>query len=329
MVKRFVLQWHLSEACNLKCKHCYQENHTPVQLIYSQLLDILGQYKELLKKLNVKGHINLTGGEPLCCPFFFDILNEFKKDKELYSYSILTNGTLITDEIAKKLSEYGPEYVQISLEGSRKTNDYIRGKNVYRQVTTAVKNLKKYNIFVSLSFTATKLNYKEFPKVVKFAEKYNVNNVWSDRFIPFNSKYDKEFIMNSKETKEYLEIMKSERIRLKHKKSKTNISTYRALQFQITNDIPYSCSAGESLLTVMENGDLVPCRRMPIYIGNLLKENMYELYINNTILKDLRAEKIPDDCKECEHASFCKGGLKCLTYAIKKDYNLKDIGCDL
>ena len=79
----------------------------------------------------------------------------------------------------------------------------------------------------------------------------------------------------------------------------------------------------------MENGDLVPCRRMPIYIGNLLKENMYELYINNAILKDLRSEKIPDDCKECEHASFCKGGLKCLTYAIKKDYNLKDIGCDL
>ena len=135
--------------------------------------------------------------------------------------------------------------------------------------------------------------------------------------------------MNSAETKEYLEIMKSERIRLKNKKSKTNISTYRALQFQITNDIPYSCSAGESLLTVMENGDLVPCRRMPIYIGNLLKENMYELYINNAILKDLRSEKIPDDCKECEHASFCRGGLKCLTYAIKKDYNLKDIGCDL
>ena len=115
MVKRFILQWHLSEACNLKCKHCYQESHIPVQLIYSQLLDILGQYKELLKKLNVKGHINLTGGEPLCCPFFFDILNEFKKDKDLYSYSILTNGTLITDEIAKKISEYGSEYVQISL----------------------------------------------------------------------------------------------------------------------------------------------------------------------------------------------------------------------
>ena len=35
-------------------------------------------------KLNVKGHINLTGGEPLCSPHFYKILDEFKKDKDLY-----------------------------------------------------------------------------------------------------------------------------------------------------------------------------------------------------------------------------------------------------
>lgn len=103
MVNKFILQWHLSEVCNLKCKHCYQENHKPKQLKYEQLLNILNQYKELLKKLKIKGHINLTGGEPLCCPFFFKILDEFKKDKDLYSFSILTNGTLITEKIAKKL----------------------------------------------------------------------------------------------------------------------------------------------------------------------------------------------------------------------------------
>ena len=82
MVREFVLQWHLSEACNLKCKHCYQENHVPVQLPYEKLISILDQYRELLKKLKVKGHINLTGGEPLCSPHFYKILDEFKKDKD-------------------------------------------------------------------------------------------------------------------------------------------------------------------------------------------------------------------------------------------------------
>mgnify|MGYP003298384997 CR=1 FL=1 len=327
MVKQFVLQWHLSEACNLKCLHCYQENHKPIALSYEQLLMILEQYRELLKKLKIKGHINLTGGEPLCSPHFFKILEELKKDKDLYSFSILTNGTLITDEIAKKISEYNPEYVQVSLEGGKKTNDYIRGKHVYKKVASAIQYLKKYNIYVSISFTATKINYKEFPKVVKFAEKYNVDTVWSDRFIPLNKNDEIDLQMTQEETAEYLKIMKEERKILKLKRSKTNIAMYRALQFQMTNDYPYICTAGKTLLTVMENGDLVPCRRMPIVIGNLLKENMYDLYKNSKVLKGLQKDTTPDDCKKCEYSKKCSGGLKCLTYAIYNDLNHKDIGC--
>lgn len=329
LVGKFILQWHLSEACNLKCLHCYQENHKPVQLEYEKLLMILEQYRELLKKLKVFGHINITGGEPLCSPYFYKILEEFKKDKDLYSFSILTNGTLITEDVAKKISSYGPEYVQVSLEGGKKINDFVRGKGVYKKVGLALKKLKKYDIFTSVSFTATKLNYKEFPKVVKYSEKLGVDNIWSDRFIPMGTSYDKDFIMNKEEVEEYLQLMHDERLRLKSIKSKTHVSMYRGLQFIKTNDYAYSCSAGKTLLTVMENGDLVPCRRMPIVVGNLLKDNMYDLYMNSKLLKELRKDKIPDDCVECEHSKYCRGGLKCLTYAIYNDLNHKDIGCFL
>lgn len=329
LVEEFVLQWHLSEACNLKCLHCYQENHIPVQLKYKELLKILNQYKNLLKHLKIRGHINLTGGEPLCSPYFFEILNEFKKDKDIYSFSILSNGTLITEEIAKKIAECNPTYVQLSLEGGKKTNDYVRGKGVYKKVGQAIKLLRKNKIYTSISFTATNLNYKEFPKVVRYAEKLKVNNVWSDRFIPLGTEHDNEFIMNKQETQEYLSIMQKERMRLKNKKSKTTVAMYRALQFQQTNDFPYRCTAGKTLLTVMENGDLVPCRRMPIVVGNLLKEDMLELYKNDEVLKNLQSEPIPDECKNCEHSNLCKGGLKCLTYALKGNYNLKDVGCNL
>ena len=326
-MKEFIFQWHLSEACNLKCKHCYQEDHNPVQLKYSELIKILSQYRELLKKLKIHGHINLTGGEPLCCPYFFRLLDEFKKDKELYTFSVLTNGTLITDDMAKKLSEYSPKYIQVSLEGSKKVNDYVRGKGVYEKVKKAIKHLKKYNMHVSLSFTATSLNYKEFSKVVKFAEKNKVDTVWSDRFIPLGGEYDNEFLMQTEQTQKYLKIMQTEHIRLKSKNSKTNVTLHRALQFQVADNMPYSCSAGITLLTVMENGDLVPCRRMPIVVGNLLKDNMYNLYMTNKVLKMLKSDTIPDNCKGCSEESLCKGGLKCLTYAIYKDLNHKDIGC--
>ena len=327
MVNHFVLQWHLSEVCNLKCLHCYQEKHKPISLEYEKLLNILDQYKDLLKKQNVFGHINITGGEPLCSPHLFSLLDIFYSDRELYSFSILTNGTLLTPEIAEKISQYHPEYVQVSLEGGKQLNDFIRGKGVYRKVAKAVKLLKKYNIYVSLSFTATKLNFHEFPKVIRFAEKYGVDTVWSDRYIPLGANYDKDFLMSKEETNEYLELMQKERIRLRNKNSKTHIAMYRALQFQKTNDYPYRCSAGKSLLTVMENGDLVPCRRMPIVLGNLFEHSMTYLYENSDIIKKLKKDTTPDDCHNCEYEKLCGGGLKCLTYSLYKDLNHKDVGC--
>lgn len=330
MVKTFTLQWHLSENCNLRCLHCYQENHKPVCLEYKKLEHFYKQYKELLKKLKMKGHINITGGEPLCNPFFFEILDLIKKDSDLITFSILTNGTLINEEIAKKIKEYNPQYVQVSLEGGKKINDYIRGKGTYKSIGKGIDELKKQNIFTSISFTANKLNYKEFPKVVKYARKHKIDNVWTDRYIPLGNSKDKELSMNYEETREFFNILKKERNKIRFKKNNhTSISLRRALQFQITNDFPYACTAGNTLLTIMENGDLVPCRRMPIVVGNLLKDNMYDLYKNSRILKDLRKDTTPNDCKSCEHSSLCKGGLKCLTYALYKDLDHKDVGCNL
>ena len=170
MVKKFVLQWHLSENCNLKCLHCYQENHKPIQLEYEKLVIIYEQFKELLKKKKMKGHINITGGEPLCNPYLFKILDLIKKDSDLISFSILTNGTLINEKVAGKIKEYNPEYVQVSLEGGKKTNDYIRGKGTYRKIAQGIVNLRRKNIFTSISFTATSLNYKEFPKLFVMRE---------------------------------------------------------------------------------------------------------------------------------------------------------------
>ena len=154
----------------------------------------------------MKGHINITADEPLCNPYLFKILDLIKKDSDLISFSILTNGTLINEKVAGKIKEYNPEYVQVSLEGGKKTNDYIRGKGTYRKIAQGIVNLRRKNIFASISFTATSLNYKEFLKVVCYERKYGVNNVWSDRFIPLGD-YDKSLALDYKHTREYIEIM--------------------------------------------------------------------------------------------------------------------------
>ena len=128
---------------------------------------------------------------------------------------------------------------------------------------------------------------------------------------------------------EYLNIMSKEHNRLLKKHSKTNVAMYRALQFTKTQDYAYHCTAGKELLTIMENGDLVPCRRMPIVVGNLLKDNMLDLYKNNKILKDLQKPFIPKECEECDDSKHCQGGLRCLAYALTGSYKKKDPGCNL
>ena len=331
MKKKFVLQWHITERCNLRCMHCYREEHEdrkPVQLEDGQLLDILRQYKELLKKLDMKGHINVTGGEPLSCPFFFGLLDEFKKDKELYSFSVLSNGIPVTDGIAREIAGYGPEYVQVSIEGGKRVNDLIRGKGTYEKIAAGIRHLKKHGIFVSVSFTANRMNYREFPKVVKYALRNGADVVWSDRYIPIGGDKTVE-PLGLEETRAYLRSMQDERAKLKSREdTRLAVSMYRALQFQMTNDFPYACTAGDTLLTVMENGDLAPCRRLPIVCGNLLEENMCDLYADSPVLRQLRAAGAPDGCMGCEHEKLCRGGLKCLTYALHNDFNYKDCGCD-
>jgi sulfatase maturation enzyme AslB (radical SAM superfamily) len=63
--KWLLLQWHITDLCNLRCLHCYQPEYADKDITSAQQLSILTQYVKLLKKWNIKGHINITGGEPL------------------------------------------------------------------------------------------------------------------------------------------------------------------------------------------------------------------------------------------------------------------------
>lgn len=320
------LQWHISEKCNLKCYHCYQENKEYIELEYEKLINILEQYKEFLRFKNLKGHINLTGGEPLCNKNFFKLLKYMHNDKELYTYAILTNGTLITDEIALKISQYEPLYVQVSIDGGKKVHEEIRGKGTLNKTINAIKILKRYGIYTSISFTAQKNNFKEFKNVVKIGKEAGANRVWTDRFIPIGGAEElKSLVLNKEETKEFFDILsiekekselEIERFIKRHKVTRnealrkcTEVSSQRALQFLECNSDIYSCSAGTTLITIMENGDLVPCRRMPIVIGNILKNGntIKDLYENSEIIRKLQKQEIPSTCKECEYNFLCRG----------------------
>ena len=91
---------------------------------------------------------------------------------------------------------------------------------------------------------------------------------------------------------------------------------------------PHQCTAGDTSITVMPNGDLYPCRRMPILVGNLLEIPLVVLYYKSRLFCELRDQNIVSKgCEKCFYTKYCRGGLKCLSYAITGDPFIADPGC--
>lgn len=334
-VRPFVLQWHITERCNLHCRHCYQEPTPAQELSFDNLLLILEQFKEFINRLrkemarpSLRGHINVTGGEPFIREDFFDLLQVFDENKEHFSFGILTNGTLIDDSIARRLSDLSPTSVQVSMEGSASINDAIRGQGVFENTVSALKHLIRENVPTTISFTASEANSREFEEVAHVARNLGVRQVWADRLIPCGGGSDMRVqVMSPKETREFFETMYSARRETERTFSKTAISMHRALQFLVGGEKPYRCGAGEYIVTVQPNGDLYPCRRLPIRVGNLMEASLSELYDTSDLFRALRAHRVSEGCEACCFTSQCRGGLRCLAYAMTGDPFWADPGC--
>lgn len=329
-MNRFTLQLHITDKCNLRCKHCYS-NEWEKELHIDQFLLIIKQYKELLKKISKKestkvhGHINLAGGEPLLNNSIFDMLKVIREHN--LSFGILTNGTKIDSEIAKRLKQFAPSYIQVSLEGGGSMNDSIRSKGAFQKTLNAITNLKKNGIRCIVSFTASTLNYKEFPKAVRAARKAGAEKIWADRYIP-TTEEDLKYVLSKEETKDFFHIMHKEQKKIINKILRFDVSMNRALQFLISDSPIYSCNAGKGLLNIMPDGTLYPCRRMPINCGNIFDTPLTSLYYESCTLQELRDfNNCINGCENCMFEKFCNGGLKCLSYSINQNSYVKDPGC--
>lgn len=330
------LQLHITGKCNQRCKHCYHNNYENEPMSFKDIEYIIEQFKELIDKYNEnkgikeKGEINITGGEPFVRDDFMQILELLHENKDYFKFSILTNGSFITDEIAEKLAKLEVTCIQVSIDGDINTHDEIRGKGNFERTFRAIDILVKHKIITIVSFTASKINYKEFPKVAEYCEKHKVNVLWSDRLVPIgNGKKLIEQCLSVTECLEYFKIMKKVQDDFRQRKSTTYIEIDRALQFIVTKEVPHRCVAGDSLITIDEYGNLLPCRRMPIKCGNVLNEKLSDLYFNNFVFNDLRKRKIANECLKCRFKKICNGGSKCMAYAINEDYNTAEPFCPL
>lgn len=330
--QRLRMQWHLSDRCNLRCAHCYQNGFSDQGRGMAEWLPILEQFRAFLGNppQRIPGHITVTGGEPFAHPEFPALLERLAALRDEFTFAILCNGTLIDAALACRLAKWAPHYVQVSLDGAPATHDALRGAGSHAAAVAGVKHLVAAGVRTMLAFTAQRDNFREFPEVVRLGQQLKVTRVWADRMIP-SGQGEALHGLSADETREFIELMRQTRLRATsgfkgRAGQRTEVALHRALQF-LGGGPAYRCTAGDTLITVMPDGTLYPCRRLPIDAGNLHRTPLAALY-NGALFRRLRDPAIiASGCEACVYERLCRGGLRCLSHAVENRVDVADPGC--
>ena len=327
-----IFQWHVTNRCNLRCLHCYQQTYEDAsELSLEEIEQVLAQIEQFRSRYRSRGplHLTLTGGEPFLFPHLEALIEKVHARKTIRSYSLLTNGHYIDAERIQFLKKHPPAYVQISLDGTKEKHELIRGKGSFTKAVQGIRQLVAAGIRTSVSFTATRKNYKDILKLSFLCNRLNINHLWTDRVIP--SPGDAEGLsLGPAEVRKYIWLLRlAVLVNLHHPFTRNRISFARGLQFlSFPFQRPYRCSAGRTLLALMPNGDVYPCRRMEYLVGNLFEQSLAEIYETNDLLSRLQDNTLSvRGCEKCRHARTCHGGLKCLAMAKNGDPLTRDPGC--
>jgi radical SAM protein with 4Fe4S-binding SPASM domain len=178
-----------------------------------------------------------------------------------------------------------------------------------------------------ISFTAHRANFREFPQVAEVAHHLRAFRVWSDRLVPIGRGSTLE-ALTPQETRELFDLMAASRGREQRRWfHRAEIPMHRALQF-LAGGPSYRCTAGDTLISIQPNGDVYPCRRLPIRIGNVFETPLAVLYRDSSVLRSLRDPgRTCRGCESCPHETRCRGGLRCLSFASTSDPFRADPGC--
>jgi radical SAM protein with 4Fe4S-binding SPASM domain len=263
-------------------------------------------------------NVTLQGGEP----FYRKDLNELVGGivENRMRFNILSNGTLITDEMAALLASTGRcDGVQVSIDGSvPTTHDACRGEGNFLKAMQGIKSLQKYNVSVPVRVTVHKHNVRDLENVAKLL----LEDIGLPSFSTNVASYMGLCRKNTEqvplaEGKSWLEMEKARRDRKQDIPGRGHLS---------------GCNGPMETLAVRADGVMVPCIQMShMELGRINRDSLQQVWQQNVELNRLRERhKIPlsdfEFCQGCEHINYCTGNCPALAYTIlgKEDHPSPD-----
>lgn len=336
--------WNFTNLCNLRCLHCYQNagQKTP-QLSLEERLRVIDELDA-----NFVPTLAFSGGEPLCDPEFFAVA-KYAAEKEIY-LSVATNGTLLTEDMCKKLKDHGIQYVEVSLESATSEyHDRFRGiPGLWERTVRGIENAIRAGLLVGVAPTVTRENLHELPALYRFVRDLGAHRFYVFNFIPTGRGRE---ILDQDLSPEEREAMLEFLYGCLMEKNIQVFSTSPQFGRKCVEKDPegivitghYSvaegrlarvgaeyvggCGAGRAYCALQPDGTVTPCVFMPIPVGRVPERPLKEIWDTSKVLRELRNRLLyRGHCGVCEFRAVC-GGCRARAYAYFGDYLGPDPGC--
>ena len=314
--KKVSALFEITPRCNFQCVHCYVGSDR-------KLTDALS-YNDIIKVLDIlheNGILFLTfsGGDPLVRSDFKDIYIYAKKKG--FMVDILTNGTMITEELAEVFKEYPPILVDISIYGtSNETYEKITGnKKGFDLLLKGIMLLKKAGIRFALKGILMQDNYNELKAMEEISIAYGAENFrYNSELVvdrqctdtPKTHEVDAlEGVLNEITNGSNTELMKKRGALIA---DGSEVDDYR-------NNMIYRCGIGDLSVHINYLGDMGTCVEC-IERKNILKNEFNEICADFDKFKFMEAT--PDyKCYNCKYKTFCSS----CPQARKREYGSETI----
>lgn len=295
-------QIELTSRCNERCVHCYIPNK-------DEMTDIdPAFYYDVLNQCRDMGLLNITlsGGEPMLHPQFVDFLRK-AKDYD-FSINILSNLTLLNDEIVTEMKANRLSSVQVSLYSMKaEIHESITGlPGSFEKTKNAILKLIENDIPLQISCPTMKQNKNCYADVLNWAHEHKCRAV-TDYIMMARCDNTVDNLDNRLSLDEVgkviSDILEND---IEYQNEILRSDFYTVEERDISNDIV--CGVCIDTLCMVANGNVYPCAGWQSYICGNLKETplreIWEMSPKVKYLRGLRKKDFPE-CLECKDRAFC------------------------
>lgn len=293
------LMIELTTICNEKCEHCYIPEHTNWGLDTGFLKKVISEFRNL-GGLN----LSLTGGEIFLRNDLLELIEHARKCR--LRVFLLTNATLITKEIARKLKELYVAELSISIYSlDEKVHDSITGvEGTLAKTLEAIEYLKEEGIHITIKTPLMEKNKYAYKELQKFCENNNCGYLASTIIF---SKSNKDQSVKDLSINEFEMPIIAKEVESIEPARKRDM-------------FPEACGSLKYSLAIDSYGIVHPCNSFYYQVGNIKEEPLRDIW-NSEKLREIKNIKKSEltDCVSCKLKKACR---RCpgLAYLEDGDY---------